>query len=40
MATNEDLEKRIENLEKEVRHLKAAFQYQIKNKKKKFDYLF
>ena len=32
MASNEDLEKRIENLEKEVRHLKAALQYQTKNK--------
>ena len=34
MASNEDLEKRIENLEKEVRHLKAALQYQTKNKNK------
>ena len=34
MASNEDLEKRIENLEKEVQHLKAALQYQIKNTKK------
>ena len=34
MLNNEDLEKRIENLEKEVQHLKAALQYQPKNKKK------
>ena len=34
MASNEDLEKRIQNLEKEVRHLKAALQYQTKNQKK------
>ena len=34
MASNEDLEKRIENLEKEVRHLKAALQYQTKNQKR------
>jgi len=35
MATNEELEKkRIENLEKEVQHLKAVLQYQIRNKKK------
>ena len=34
MASNEDLEKRIENLEKEVQHLKAALQYQAKNKKR------
>ena len=25
MTSNDDLEKRIENLEKEVKHLKAAF---------------
>ena len=36
MASNEDLEKRIEILEKEVQHLKYALQYQIK-KKKQFD---
>ena len=36
MATNEELEKRIENLEKEVQHLKAVLQYQIRNKKKWF----
>ena len=30
MLSNEDLEKRIENLEKEVKHLKAALQYQTK----------
>ena len=34
MTINKDLEKRIENLEKEVKHLKAVLQYQIKNKKK------
>ena len=34
MASNDDLEKRIENLEKEVKHLKAVLQYQIRNKKK------
>ena len=34
MLNKEDLEKRIENLEKEVQHLKAALQYQTKNKKK------
>ena len=34
MVTNEDLEKRIENLEKEVKHLKAVLQYQMRNKKK------
>ena len=32
MTRNEDLKKRIENLEKEVQHLKAALQYQTKNK--------
>jgi len=34
MPTNEELEKRIETLEKEVQHLKAVLQYQLKNKKK------
>ena len=34
MATNEELEKRIETLEKEVQHLKAVTQYQMRNKKK------
>ena len=34
MATNEELEKRIETLEKEVKHLKAILQYQMRNKKK------
>ena len=34
MAKNEELEKRIETLEKEVQHLKAILQYQIRNKKK------
>ena len=36
MATNEELEKRIETLEKEVHHLKAVLQYQMRNKKKWF----
>ena len=34
MVSNEDLEKRIEYLEKEVKHLKAVLQYQMRNKKK------
>ena len=34
MISNEDLEKRIEILEKEVMHLKAALNYQIKNQKR------
>ena len=34
MATNEELEKRIETLETEVQHLKAVLQYQMRNKKK------
>ena len=34
MTSNEDLEKRIEKLEKEVQHLKLALQYQTKNKKR------
>ena len=34
MITYEALEKRIENLEKEVQHLKTALQYQMKNKKR------
>ena len=34
MANNEELEKRIETLEKEVQHLKAIQQYQMRNKKK------
>jgi len=34
MASNEELEKRIETLEKEVQHLKAILQYQLRNKKK------
>ena len=37
MATNEELEKRIESLEKEVQHLKAVLQYQMRNKKKCFS---
>ena len=36
MSNKDDLEKRIEILEKEVQHLKYALQYQIK-KKKQFD---
>ncbi len=35
MASNDELEKRIEALEKEVQHLKAILQYQIRNKKKR-----
>ena len=34
MATNQELEKRIETLEKEVQHLKAILQYQMRTKKK------
>lgn len=34
MDNNQDLEKRIETLEKEVKHLKALLQYQMRNKKK------
>jgi uncharacterized small protein (DUF1192 family) len=34
MASNEELEKRIETLEKELQHLKAILQYQMRNKKK------
>ena len=34
MASNQELEKRIETLEKEVQHLKAILQYQMRNKKK------
>ena len=34
MSSNKELEKRIETLEKEVQHLKAILQYQIRNKKK------
>ena len=36
MATNEELEKRVETVEKEVQHLKAILQYQMRNKKKWF----
>ena len=36
MATNKELVKRIETLEKEVQHLKAVLQYQMRNKKKWF----
>ena len=34
MATNEELEKRIETLEKEVQHLKAVLQYKMRKKNK------
>ena len=34
MATNKELEKRIDTLEKEVQHLKAILQYQMRNRKK------
>ena len=34
MANNKELEKRIETLEKEVQHLKAILQYQMRSKKK------
>ena len=34
MIKNEKLEKRIEALEKEVQHLKAILQYQMRNKRK------
>ena len=34
MATNEELEKRIEILEKEVQYLRAVLQYQMISKKK------
>ena len=34
MPTNEELEERIETLEKEVQHLKTVLQYQMRNKKK------
>jgi len=34
MATNKELEKRIETLEKELQHLKAVMQYRMRNKKK------
>jgi len=33
MASNNELEKRIETLEKEVQHLKAILQYQMRKKK-------
>ena len=36
MATNDELEKRVKTLEKEVQHLKAILQYQMRNKKKWF----
>tara|TARA_A100001035_G_C27475649_1_gene360867 strand:- start:385 stop:489 length:105 start_codon:yes stop_codon:yes gene_type:complete len=34
MATNQELEKRIETLEKEVQHLKTILQFQMRKKKK------
>ena len=34
MATNEELEKRIEILEKEVQHIKAVLEYQMISKNK------
>jgi len=34
MASNKELEKRIEKLENEVQHLKAVLQYQLKNNKR------
>ena len=34
MASYQELEKRIETLEKELQHLKAILQYQMRNKKK------
>ena len=34
MASNKELEKRIYTLEKEVQHLKAILQYQMRKKKK------
>ena len=34
MTTNEELEQRIEILEKEVQHLKAVLQYQMRSQKK------
>ncbi len=40
MTSNEDLKKRIENLEKEVKHLKAALQYQTKNKMRSINSFF
>ena len=33
MATNKELEKRIETLEKEVQHIKDVLQYQMRNNK-------
>ena len=36
MSNNKELERRIETLEKEVQHLKAILQYQMRNKKKWF----
>ena len=34
MTNKDELEKRIETLEKEVKHLKAILQYQMRNRKK------
>ena len=39
MPTNKELEKRIETLEQEVKHLKALLQYQMRNTKKKFIFI-
>ena len=36
MSTTKELEKRIETLEKEVQHIKAILQYQMRKKKKWF----
>ena len=33
MTTNQELLKRIENLEREVKHLKAVLQYRMRTKK-------
>ena len=33
MATNKELEKRIETLEKEVQHIKDVLEYQMRNKR-------
>ena len=39
-ASNKELEKRVETLEKEVQHLKAILQYQMRNKKNNFFLLY
>ena len=38
MATNQELEKRIETLETEVQHLKSIIQYQMRNRKKSLKF--